>query len=60
MENDLPVDAVERVRAIRDRHYEETKHMSREEKRAHDKKRYEEAKAWWDSLKPDPAEVSNR
>ncbi|MCL2710623.1 MAG: hypothetical protein FWE95_07065 [Planctomycetaceae bacterium] len=35
MENKLPHDAVERVRAIRDRHYEEMKHMTREEKRAH-------------------------
>ena len=35
MDNDLPHDAVERVRAIRDRHYEEMKHMTREEKRAH-------------------------
>jgi len=31
----LPHDAVERVRAIRDRHYEEIKHMTREEQRAH-------------------------
>jgi len=44
MNNDLPHDAVERVRAIRNRNYEETKHMTREEKRAHDRKRYEEAK----------------
>ena len=35
MENSLPHDAVERVRAIRDRHYEEMKHMTHEEKRAH-------------------------
>ena len=28
----LPIDAVERVRAIRDRRYEETKHMTREER----------------------------
>ena len=35
MDNDLPDDAVEMVRAIRDRHYEEIKHMSREEQRAH-------------------------
>ena len=32
---ELPHDAVERVRAIRDRHYEEIKHMTREEQRAH-------------------------
>ena len=35
MENSLPHDAVERVRAIRDRHYEEIKHMTREKQRAH-------------------------
>jgi len=33
--NELPDDAVEMVRAIRDRHYEEIKHMTREEQRAH-------------------------
>ena len=44
MIDDLPRDAVERVRAIRNRIYEETKHMTREEKRAYDHKRYEEAK----------------
>ena len=33
--DDLPDDAVEMVRAIRDRRYEEMKHMTREEKRAH-------------------------
>jgi len=33
--DDLPDDAVEMVRAIRDRHYEEIKHMTREEQRAH-------------------------
>jgi len=38
MENDLPDDAVEMVRAIRTRHYEETKHMTIEEKWAHDQK----------------------
>ena len=33
MEDDLPIDAVEMVRTIRDRHYDETKHMTREEKK---------------------------
>ena len=33
--NDLPDDAVEMVRAIWDRRYEEMKHMTREEKCAH-------------------------
>ncbi|MCL2306517.1 MAG: hypothetical protein FWC43_14355 [Planctomycetaceae bacterium] len=58
MENDQPTDAVELVRAIRNQHYEETRHMTREEKRIHDKKRYEEAKEWWDSLKSAPARSS--
>jgi len=43
MNNKLPHDAVERVRAIRERHYEETKHMTREEKWEYDQKRYENA-----------------
>lgn len=55
MKDDLPHDAVERVRAIRDRLYEETKHMTYEEKRAYDKKKYEENKAWMASIKPDPS-----
>jgi hypothetical protein len=50
MENDLPTDAVEMVRAIRDRHYEATKHMTREEKRAYDQKRYEDAKKYMASV----------
>ena len=44
MTDDLPRDAVERVRAIRDRYYEATKHMTPEEKWEYDKKRYEEVK----------------
>ena len=39
MNNDLPNDAVEMVREIRNRHYQATKHMTREEKRAYDQKR---------------------
>jgi len=53
--DNLPHDAVERVRAIRDRLYEETKHMTYEEKRAYDKKKYEENKEWFASIKPDPS-----
>ena len=34
-DNELPDDAVEMLRAIRDRNYEEIKHMTREEQRAH-------------------------
>ena len=55
MTNDLPTDAVELVRAIRNRHYEETKHMTREEKRTYDEKRYLEAETWFASVKPNPA-----
>jgi len=44
MDNDLPTDAVEMVREIRNRHYEATKHMTREEKRTYDQREYEEAK----------------
>ena len=54
MENeDLPFDAVERVREIRRRHYEATKHMTPDEVREHNRKRYEEAKAYMATIKPD-------
>ena len=49
--NELPDDAVEMVRAIRNRHYEETKHMTREELREHNRTRYAEAKERMASLK---------
>ena len=49
--NDLPVDAVERVREIRRRHYEATKNMTREEKRAYDRKEYDKAKAAFGNVK---------
>jgi len=55
MKNDLPTGAVERVRAIRDRYYEATKHMTREEQRAHDQKEYEDAKKLLANAKPDPS-----
>ena len=52
MENDdLPIDAVERVREIRRRHHEETKHMTREEKRAHDSARMAKAVASFKALR---------
>ena len=55
----LPIDAVERVRAIRDRRYEETKHMTREEKQAHDwqriNKSYAEFKELMANANPDPS-----
>jgi cell fate (sporulation/competence/biofilm development) regulator YmcA (YheA/YmcA/DUF963 family) len=53
MENDLPTDAVEMVRAIRDRHYEETKHMTREEKRVYDNQRIEKSVAEFKQLMRD-------
>jgi len=52
--SDLPHDAVERVREIRRRHHEETKHMTREEMRAHNRKRYEEVTARMARVKPNP------
>jgi len=55
MYDDLPNDAVERVRKIRNRHYEETKHMTHEEKRAYDRKDYDEFKALMANVKPDPS-----
>jgi hypothetical protein len=57
IEEGLPIDAVERVRAIRNRRYEETKHMTHEEKRAYDKQRTEKSVAEFKqrtaNLKPD-------
>ena len=54
MYDNLPLDAVERVREIRNRHYEETKHMTREELREHNRKRYAEAKERMQSIAPAP------
>ena len=55
----LPIDAVERVRAIRDRHYEETKHMTREEREAHDWQRINKSVAAFEEriakANPDPS-----
>jgi len=58
MDNNLQEDnVVEMVREIRNRNYEATKHMTLEEKREHDQKRYEQAKASFvkrtANLKPD-------
>jgi len=53
LNDDLPDDAVEMVRAIRTRHYEETKHMTIEERRAHDKKDYDAFKELLANAKPD-------
>ena len=54
MENEIQDNVVEMVRTIRNQHYEETKHMTREEKLEHDRKRYEKAKEWLASGKPNP------
>jgi hypothetical protein len=58
MDNELPDDAVEMVRAIRTRHYEETKNMTREEKKAHDKKRYDNFKKLMKEVNPDDYDFS--
>ncbi len=56
-QDDLPLDAVERVREIRRRHYEEIKHMTREEMREHNcnrmRKSEAEFKSLRDQVKPD-------
>jgi hypothetical protein len=44
---------VEMVREIRNQHYEETKHMTIEERRAYDQKDYDEFKALLANAKPD-------
>ena len=57
MENDLPTDPVEMLRMIRDRHYEDTKHMTQDEKRVYDKKRIDTSNNEFEqriaSLQPD-------
>ena len=57
MTNDLPHDAVERVRAIRNRHYEETVQMTRDEKRDYERKRIDKSVAEFEnrmaSIQPD-------
>ena len=55
MTDNLPHDAVERVRAIRDRAYEETRDMTFEERLAYNRKRYKRAKELMASIKPDPS-----
>jgi len=57
MNSDLPRDAVERVRAIRNRQYEETKDLPREEKQALMRKRINQSVAEFEkrmaNAKPD-------
>ncbi|GHT18997.1 hypothetical protein FACS1894189_7470 [Planctomycetales bacterium] len=47
-----PFDGVEMVRAIRQRHYEETKDMSREERREHDRKKVAEFEQYRKMVNP--------
>ena len=57
METETRDNVVEMVRKIRNRHYEETKHMTYEEKRAHDSARMAKAVASFEArlanAKPD-------
>ena len=53
LSNALPTDAVEMVRAIRNRHYEATKNMTREEKREFDRKRSERFELLRKQVNPD-------
>ena len=57
MDNYLQDNVVDMVRAIRNRRYEETKHMTQEEKMAHDRQRMEKSVAAFKertaNLKPD-------
>ena len=57
MKNDLPTDPVVMLRMIRDRHYEDTKHMTQEEKRDYDQKRIDKSNDEFErrlaSLQPD-------
>ena len=48
-------DAVAMVRAIRDRHYEETKDMTPEEKWEYDQRRLERGRQKLAATKPDPS-----
>jgi len=52
MDNDLPDDAVDMVRAIRNRHYEETKHMTIEEMWAYDQKGIDDFKKLMKEVNP--------
>ena len=58
LNNDLPDDAVEMVRAIRTRHYEETKHMTIEERWAYDQKGIDEFKALMKEVNPSDYDFS--
>jgi hypothetical protein len=50
--DDLPTDSVEMVRAIRQRHYEETKGMTPEERFEHQRKKVEEYEQYRKTINP--------
>ena len=58
MNNDLPIDAVERVRAIRNRHHEETKHMTIEEMWDYDQKRIDKFETLMKEVNPSDYDFS--
>ena len=58
MDNNLPVDAVERVRAIRNRHHEETKHMTNEEMWDYAQKRIDKFEALMKEVNPNDYDFS--
>ena len=58
MQDELPKDAVEMVREIRNRKYEETKHMTREEKWAYEQKGVDEFKKLMKEVNPSDYDFS--
>ena len=58
MQNELPNDAVEMIREIRNRNYEATKHMTREEKWAYEQKKVDNMKKLMKEVNPDDYDFS--
>ena len=58
MDSDLPDDAVEMIRAIRNRHNEETKSMTIEEKWTYDRKGIDEFKRLMQEVNPNDYDLS--
>ena len=58
MQNDLPNDAVEMIREIRNRKYEERKHMTREEIWACERKSMDDLKRLAKEVNPDHYDFS--
>ena len=56
--DEQPKDAVEMVREIRNRKYEETKHMTREEKWAYEQKGVDNMKKLMKEVNPDEFDFS--